>query len=89
LKIESFAEGVSDDASIVCGGCGEHEDFKGLPYEELDKILLSYELSTIEDDFKEDYKYKKFIPIVIDRISLVKHKREFFPKYCDINNILS
>jgi NAD+ synthase len=89
LKIESFAEGVSQDASIVCGGCGEHEDFKGLPYVELDKILLAYQMSTLENDFTKDYKYLDFIPIIIDRISAVQHKREVFPRYCDITNILS
>ena len=89
LKIESYAEGISQDASIVCGGCGEHEDFKGLPYEELDKILLSYQMSNLERDFPKDYKYQDFIPVVIDRISAVEHKREFFPRYCDIISIIS
>jgi NAD+ synthase len=89
LKIESFAEGVSQDASIVCGGCGEHEDFKGLPYEELDTILLSYQMGTLENDFIKNYEHREFIPIIIDRISKVEHKREMFPRYCDIINILS
>jgi NAD+ synthase len=89
LKIDSFAEGISGDASIVCGGCGEHEDFKGLPYEELDKILLSYQMSSLEKDFLQDYAYQKFMSIVIDRISAVEHKREAFPKYLDVMRILS
>lgn len=88
LKIESFAEGVSQDASIVCGGCGEHEDFKGLPYEELDRILLAYLMGTLENDFAKDYQYQNFIPVIIDRISIVEHKREMFPRYCDITGIL-
>lgn len=89
LKIESFAEGVSKDASIVCGGCGEHEDFKGLPYEELDRIILAYHLGTLENDFPTDYAYKDFISVVVDRMSTVEHKREIFPRYCDIVGILS
>lgn len=89
LKIESFAEGVSQDASIVCGGCGEHEDFKGLPYEELDRILLAYQMGTLENDFAKDYGHRDFIPVIIDRISTVEHKREAFPRYCDIIGILS
>lgn len=89
LKIESFAEGVSKDASIVCGGCGEYEDFKGLPYEELDKILLAYQMSTLENDFTKNYNYRDFIPVIIDRISAVQHKKQAFPQYCDIISIIS
>ena len=89
LKIESFAEGISQDASIVCGGCGEHEDFKGLPYEELDSILLAYQMGTLENNFLKDYTYQHFIPIIIDRISAVEHKREVFPNYFNVISILS
>ncbi len=89
LKIEAFAEGVSKDASIVCGGCGEHEEFKGLPYAELDKILLAYQMGTLEKDFSEEYEYRAFIPVIIDRINKVAHKKELFPRYCDVIGMLT
>src|SRR3989339_480616 len=48
LNLDDLAEGVSKDASIVCGGCGELPEFRGIPYHTLDTVLFVYEIAKKE-----------------------------------------
>jgi len=89
LNLDDLAEGISKDASIVCGGCGELPEFRGMSYYTLDTILFAHE--TVKKEkiplLLEEYN----IPIetwdlVMNRIKAVSHKNDLFPEYCKINN---
>ena len=83
-----FNETISSDAAKVCSGCGELPEFKGIPYEVLDKILLIYEISRGDElagslrgsGIKKDV-YSK----IINRVMFADHKNDVFPDYCKIN----
>ncbi len=92
MGLEDLAEGVSKDASIVCGGCGELPEFSGIPYSTLDTALYLYE-TTPEGKLVEQldkYKIKQEQwQVILNRIDSVSHKSEYFPDYCKINVISS
>lgn len=88
LGLEDLAEGVSKDASIVCGGCGELPEFRGMPYKTLDEILYLYETKTLEklhSLFESNNVDKKYLDLVTNRINSVQHKNDVFPEYCQVN----
>lgn len=78
LKLDELSEGVSDDVSIICGGCGELPEFKGIPYSTLDEILYNFETTGFigSSDIEK---------VVLTRINFVKHKRLGFSLYPKIN----
>jgi NAD+ synthase len=81
-------ETVSHDASRICSGCGELEEFKGITYETLDKVLLAYEtlprekvrVACTETGIPSDVCDR-----ILRRIDTVAHKQDKFPGYCKIN----
>lgn len=90
LGLEKLSEGVSNDASIVCGGCGELPEFRGMPYSTLDTILYFHETlppSKIPQALKINHIPKDQWDMVMERINSVAHKSETFPKYCKVNSI--
>ncbi len=89
LGLEDLAEGVSKDASIVCGGCGELPEFRGMPYQKLDEILYLYETVPSEElssVLEKNNIEKKHLDLVTNRMKSVEHKNDVFPEYCQINN---
>lgn len=89
LGLDDLAEGISKDASIVCGGCGELPEFKGLSYQTLDTVLFIYE--TVKKEKISSVLEEYDIPIetwnlVINRIKETSHKNDLFPEYCKINS---
>lgn len=84
LGLERLSEGVSEDASIVCGGCGELPDFKGISYLTLDTALYLYETIKPENFYQAlslngitDFQWNK----IYNRIQSVRHKDETFPQF--------
>jgi len=88
LNLDDLAEGVSKDASIVCGGCGELPEFRGIPYHTLDTVLFVYEIAKKEKIPLLLKKYNISIEIwnlIMDRIKKASHKNDLFSEYCKIN----
>ena len=88
LGLEQLSEGVSNDASIVCGGCGELPEFRGMSYFTLDTIL--YLIETVPaDKLKESLnKYNisnKNYNLIVKRINSVGHKNDLFSDFIKIN----
>ncbi len=88
MGLEQLAEGVSNDASIVCGGCGELPEFRGIPYTTLDTALYIYETTTQENLLQKlaecgitGDQWSK----ILKRIESVSHKNDVFPKFCRVN----
>jgi len=91
LGLEDLAEGVSEDASIVCGGCGELPEFKNIPYVTLDTALYLYE-TTADNNLQEQLDRYGITQdqwkTIKNRIESVRHKSEVFPKFRAINTKL-
>jgi len=88
MGLEQLAEGVSNDASIVCGGCGELPEFRGIPYTTLDTALYIFETTPPENLLQKLAEYgitDDQWSTIFKRIESVAHKNDLFPKFCRIN----
>jgi len=87
LGMGSLSETVSKDASKICSGCGELEEFKGIQYSTLDRLLRLFESDPNGFFVKgiEDAKVNKAtLRKISARIETVRHKQDLFPEYCKI-----
>lgn len=83
-----LVETISDDASKVCSGCGELPEFKGIPYEILDRVLYIYETSSGEalaTNLRDSGIDKEVYTTILKRVMFANHKNDVFPRYCKLN----
>lgn len=82
---EKIIGSVSEDANKICSGCGELIEFRGIKYDELDKVLELYELGLrnykLEKKCKELNISNHVVKVIVNRIEKMKHKWEIFPPY--------
>jgi len=83
-----LVETISEDASKVCNGCGELPEFKGIPYKDLDKVLLIYETSNgcdLAKNLRNSGIDNSIYLRILKRVFFVDHKNDVFPDYLKIN----
>jgi NAD+ synthetase len=88
MGLNDLIETISEDASRVCSGCGELPEFKGIPYETLDKILYIYETSKgdlLAKRLRASNIDKEICIKILKRITFIDHKNDVFPEYLKIN----
>lgn len=73
---------VSEDASRICSGCGLLEEFSGIPYKQLDVVLLGLEIG---DGFRNANVPAEVVTRVMKRVENVRHKQGGFPLFPVIN----
>lgn len=83
LKLPAeIVETVSDDASRICSGCGLLPEFAGIPYQQLDAVLLHYEQT---GHFTGAQQSRAVVAKIKRRVAHVDHKQHVFPSYPVIN----
>lgn len=69
---------VSDDAGRICSGCGLLDEFVGIPYKQLDAVLLEFETT---GTFSTTHAPRPIVNRIKNRVRAVYHKQAVFPPY--------